>query len=165
MLRNIFISLIGLMLLCGCSDSPKGFPKVVSCQITVTRGSTPIDEVDVTLEPTTPVSSILFFGKTDSQGVCNVATTFANHSKNGVPEGIYKVILVKEPPVEETKTQEELGKMSRSEIDAYRAQIKKKRDALPRIIPTVLTQSSSTPLKIDVTSSGATLAVNLDEYK
>ncbi|MDR1383640.1 MAG: hypothetical protein LBJ67_07325 [Planctomycetaceae bacterium] len=153
----------------GCSDAPKGFPKVVSCKITVVQGTKPLNEVDVILLPSSPMNSTMFFGKTDQSGHCQVATTFANYRKNGVPKGTYKVVLDKRPEIELTQTEEhaccaESHSMSRDSLK-WQAEIQKQRKKHPQIIPDILTQSSSTPLTLDVSSNGATLAVNLDEYQ
>ncbi|MDR1492579.1 MAG: hypothetical protein LBT05_07645 [Planctomycetaceae bacterium] len=153
----------------GCSDAPKGFPKVVPCKVIVMQGTKPLHEVDVTLLPSSPRNSTMFFGKTDPSGNCQVATTFANYRKNGVPEGTYKVVLDKRPELELTQTEEhaccaDAHSMSRDSLK-WQAEIQKQRKKYPKIIPDVLTQSSSTPLTLDVSRNGATLAVNLDEYK
>ena len=155
-----------LVLVVACSGStPKGFPKVAPCTITVLDGTTPIDDVEVTLSPETESSGTIFYGKTDTSGVCKVGTSFASHYKSGVPEGTYKVILVKEPFVEHTKTREEQNEMSRPELDAYRAQMKAKRDALPRIIPVPLTTAVKTPLTVSVQGKTTGLTVNVEEHK
>ena len=157
---------LSLVFIAGCTGSaPKGFPKVLPCQVTVLDGTTPIAGVEVTLQATTASSGTVFFGKTDASGVCKVGTSFANYYKEGVPEGNYKVVLVKEPVVEDTKTREEQNAMTRPELDAYRAQMKTKRDALPRIVPTPLTTALKTPLTIDVRGKTTVMTVNVAEHK
>ena len=157
---------LSLTLLVGCSGgTPAGFPKVVPCTITVLEGTTPIADVEVTLQAAAPSSGTVFFGKTNETGVCNVGTSFASHYKEGVPEGSYKVILVKEPIVEETKTREEQNAMSRPELDAYMNQMQAKRNALPRIIPVPLTTSEKTPLTVDVSGKTTELTVDVTQYK
>ncbi|MDR1959753.1 MAG: hypothetical protein LBQ54_12045 [Planctomycetaceae bacterium] len=165
--ERFFVLLTCLLSLsfCGCSDSPKGFPKVVPCQIIVLRGTTPVADVEVSLKPVTPVDSIVFFGKTDSTGVCQVRTTYASYSKPGVPEGTYKVILVKEPFVEHTKTEEERHAMTQPQLNEYTKQMKNRQAALPKMIPPKLTKTDTTPLKIDVAGKQTGLSVNLEEYK
>jgi hypothetical protein len=128
-------------------------------------GTTPIADVEVTLQATTDSSGMVFFGKTDTTGICKVGTSFANYHKEGIPEGSYKVILVKEPYVEDTKTRDEQFAMSRPELDAYRAQIKAKRDALPRIIPVSLTTNTKTTLTLSVSGRKAELTVNVADHK
>jgi len=155
-----------LVLAAGCSGgAPKGFPKVVPCSITVLDGTTPIDDVEVTLRAETESNGMIFYGKTNASGVCKVGTSFASFYKEGVPEGNYKVMLVKEPVVEDTKTREEQNAMSRPELDAYRAQMKTKRDALPRIIPVPLTTAARTPLTVNVQGKTTALTVNVAEHK
>ena len=155
-----------LLLFSGCpGGAPKGFPKVIPCKITVLDGTAPIADVEVSLYATTPASGMVFYGKTDASGFCNVGTTFANYYKKGVPEGEYQVVLVKEPHVEDTKTREELGEMSRSELDAYRKQMQDKRDALPKIIPEALTTSAKTPLTLNASGKATELTVNVAEHK
>ena len=163
----LFSLCLSLTFLIGCSGgTPQGFPKVVSCTITVLDGTAPIADVEVTLQAAAPLSGAVFYGKTDEAGVCKVGTSFANHYKEGIPEGSYKVILVKEPFVEEIKTKEERGAMSsRAEVDAYRKQMQAKRDALPRIIPVSLTTAAKTPLTVDVSGNTTELTVDVTQYK
>lgn len=157
---------ISLIFAVSCSGgAPKGFPKVLPCSITVLDGTTPIADVEVTLRAASDSPGMVFYGKTDSSGVCKVGTTFANHYKEGIPEGNYKVILVKEPFVEETKTQEEQMAMTRPELDAYRAQMQAKRDALPKIIPVALTTAEKTTLTVNVQGKTTELTVNVAEFK
>jgi len=145
-----FLACLPLILQIGCTGgTPKGFPKVVPCDITVLDGTTPIADVEIVLQATAASEGLVFFGKTDGSGVCKVGTSFANHYKEGVPEGSYKIILTKEPFVEDTKTREEQNEMSRTDLDAYKAQMQAKRDALPKIIPDALT-TANTPLTIAV---------------
>ncbi|MCL2622361.1 MAG: hypothetical protein FWD31_01740 [Planctomycetaceae bacterium] len=168
LIRHSLVVLVCLavFLFSGCSGgTPKGFPKVVSCQVAVVDGTTPIADVEVSLYPSAPTSGMVFFGKTDALGVCKVGTSFANYYKEGVPEGNYKVVLVKEPRVEDTKTREEQNAMSRPELDAYRKQMQDKRDALPRIIPVSLTTSANTTLTLDVSGKDTQLDVNVAEHK
>ena len=67
--------------------------------------------------------------------------------------------------MEDMKTREERNEMTRPEPDAYRKQMKAKRDALPRIIPTSLTTNAKTPLTLDVSGKEAELSVNVAEHK
>ena len=161
----LFVLCLSLTLLIGCSGTPQGFPKVVPCTVTVLDGTSPIVDVEVTLQAATPSGGAVFYGQTNETGVCKVGTLFASHYKAGVPEGSYKVVLVKEPFVEETKTREEQGAMSRSELDAYRKQMRAKRDALPRIIPVALTAIAKTPLTIDVSGKMTELTIDVAQYK
>ncbi|MCL2118426.1 MAG: hypothetical protein FWH27_08385 [Planctomycetaceae bacterium] len=155
-----------LVLFSGCpGGTPKGFPKVIPCKITVLDGTTPIADVEVSLYATSPASGMVFYGKTDASGLCKVGTSFANFFKEGVPEGSYKVVLVKEPFVEDTKTREEQNEMPRPELDAYRKQMQDKRDALPKIIPVALTTNAKTTLTLNVSGKVAELTVNVAEHK
>ena len=161
----ILLVCLSLLLFPGCSKEPKGFPKVIPCTVTVLDGTTPITGVEVSLYSSTPTNGMIFYGKTDTSGVCKVGTAFASFYKEGVPEGNYKVVLVKEPFVEDTKTPEEQSVMSRQEADAYQKQMQDKRDALPRIIPVPLTTNAKTTLSLDVSGKGTKLSVNLAEHK
>ena len=162
----LFSLCLSLTLLIGCSGgTPQSFPKVVPCTITVVDGTTPIADVEVTLQSVTPSSGMVFFGKTNDAGVCKAGTSFANHYKEGVPEGSYKVILVKEPFVDETKTIEEQNAMARPELEAYRKQMQAKRDALPKIVPMPLTTGEKTPLTVDVSGKTTELTVDVTQYK
>lgn len=161
----LFVCLF-LVFIAGCTGgAPKDFPKVVPCQVTVLDDTNPIADVEVSLYASNPISGCSFFGKTDDSGVCKVGTSFANYYKKGVPEGNYKVVLIKEPFVEDTKSREEQNAMARPELDAYRAQMKAKKDALPRIIPAPLTTAATTPLTINVQGKTTAMTINLPEHK
>ena len=162
-----FLTCFSVALSVGCSGgAPKGFPQVIPCTVTVLDGTTPIADVEVTLQATSASSGMVFFGKTDASGVCKVGTSYANYFKEGVPAGNYKVILAKEPFVEEMKTREEQEAMTtKAEVDAYRKQMQAKRDALPRVIPVSLTTNGTTPLTLDVSGKRAELTVNVGEHK
>jgi len=157
---------LSLTLLLGCSGgTPQGFPKVVPCTITILDGTTPIADVEVTLQAAAASNGAVFYGKTDDTGLCKVGTSFASHYKEGVPEGNYKVILVKEPLMEDTKTRDEQNAMSRSELDAYRKQMQDKRNALPKIIPVDLTSGTKTPLTLDVSGKTTELTIDVSQHK
>ena len=161
----VILACLSFVIFSGCSRTPKGFPKVFPCRITVVDGTTPIADVEVSLLATTPSDGMVFFGKTDVSGVCKVGTTHVNCHKKGVPEGSYKVVLVKEPFVEDTKTREEQNAMSRDELDAYRKQMQDKRNVLPRIIPDLMTSNEKTPLTLDVNGKGVEMTVNVAEHQ
>lgn len=159
--RGLIPASMILLLFVGCSGAPSGFPKVLPCSVTVLDGTTPIADVEVTLQSETAQKGLVFFGKTDASGVCKVGTTFQNYYKKGVPEGSYKVILIKEPYVEDTIPREEQLEMSRGALDAYRKSMQAKRDALPRIIPVSMTSASTTPLEMSVNGKNSQLEVNV----
>lgn len=149
----------------GCSGKPSGFPKVSPCEITVTDGAEPIADVDVALIPSTPISGVIAGGKTDATGKCVVATTFANFSAPGAPDGSFSVTLRKDPtPTKPALTIEEMADMDRSEIDKYN----KERDAeiqkMPKIIPPNLTSAQTTPVKVNVPGDSA-VSVDVSQYR
>ena len=77
----------------GCSRGvPKGFPSLHPCVITVSQDGTPLAEASVLLKPLQE-SAMSASGITDEKGVAvmKVQATF-----DGVPEGKYKVMIVKQ---------------------------------------------------------------------
>ena len=156
MKRQFFLFVVAatcLSLACGCSGKPSGFPSVKPCKIVVTNGSEPIADVDVALIPAQPISGTIIGGKTDAQGVCVVQTTFANFAAKGSPQGEFTVTLRKDPtPETPALTVEQMGEMSRGDIDKYN----KERDAeiasMPKIIPPPLTSMQTSPVKVNVPS-------------
>ena len=70
-MKNLYCAALialSLAVVVGCSGKPKGFPKTSSCEIVVVDGGAPIEGVEVSLYPETPISGVIVGGKTDASG-------------------------------------------------------------------------------------------------
>lgn len=149
----------------GCSGKPAGFPKVSSCAITVTDGGAPIDGVEIALIPAEVMSGVIVGGTTDANGVCVVNTVFANYSAPGAPQGEFSVTLKKLPEVDMPElTPEQMGEMSRGDIDKYHKERDAKIAAAPKIVPPALTSFQTSPIKVNLPGDAA-VTVDLAQYK
>lgn len=151
--------------LSGCGEKvPEGFPKTVSCQVTVTDGGSPIEGASVGLIPDKPMNSIVVGGNTDSAGKAIIRTMQGEYSHLGAPEGSYTVTIAKTLPVDmPTLTDDEFYKQTAQQKAARDKEYKEKLEKA-RVVPEVLNTSKS-PLKLDVGSTGGTLEVDIKEYK
>ncbi len=168
-MKNTFLTAftvaIAVVALVGCSGKPKGFPSVKKCEITVVDGGAGVEGVEIALIPASPISGVIVGGKTDSTGKCVVQTTFANFSAPGAPAGEFGVTLRKDPvPSTPELTVEQMGEMSRGEIDDYNAERQAEIDGMEKIVPADLTSVQTTPIKVNVPADSA-VTVDLAQYK
>ena len=166
MARNKLLILFGIaaVFTASCSKVPEGMPKTYPCTIKVIKDSAPVDGANIVLYPENPLADLISSGVTDASGNAKIVSLYKNYQGKGVPEGSYKMTITKLPFVEHTKTPHEIASMSPGDQIAYEKEFLAKRDALPKIVPDALTNVEDTPLKVDVTSSGSVLEVNLSEY-
>ncbi len=141
----------------GCSGKPSGFPKVKPCVITVTNGTEPIEGVEVALSPDETMSGVIVGGKTDAEGKCVVNTVFANYSAPGAPEGSYTVTFKKLPDLDDMPelTAEQMGTMSRGDIDKYYKERDAKIKAAPQIVSPEFTSFQTSPVKVNIPADSA----------
>jgi hypothetical protein len=155
-----------LLFLLGCSgvSVPQNFPATSSCQITITNGTTPLAGVVVTLFPDAPLPNIVVEGTTNSSGIALIRTKQGDYSKEGVPNGEYKIRLIEVidtgiPPLTST---EEMH-MTQRQREARQKEIDSKTDSL-RIIPKKLASITTTPLKLTI-SGETSLEIDVSTYK
>ena len=144
--------ILALLCLLGCGKKrPEGLEQIYPCNITVTKGGTPLADARVVLHSKTGVG-FTFAGMTNSQGKTEIISEF---DFKGVPAGNYGVAIIKSPenPVKK-KSQEELNAMTMEEGQAYFAQYHAAAGKLEKVIPDHLTVPSASPLEIAVTESG-----------
>ncbi|MDR2756430.1 MAG: hypothetical protein LBC20_12045 [Planctomycetaceae bacterium] len=142
------ITLIATIILfsVGCDHPPSGFPDVVPVVVEIVDNSVPIENVNVVLTPTTSVENIVCGGKSDLTGRVPLFTSWASYRKSGVPKGEYRITLIEEISVPQTKTMEEYKAMSESEQLAYDKERTKQILAIPRKIPAELSDVMETPI-------------------
>ncbi len=166
-MKNLYCAALvalSLAVVVGCSGKPSGFPKTSSCEIVVVDGGAPIEGVEVSLIPETPISGVIVGGKTDASGKCVVQTTFANFVAPGAPEGSFVVTLRKDPvPSMPELTIEQMTEMSRGEVDKYNADREEEIANMPQIIPVALKTKDASPLKVAVPGEKTT-TIDVAEY-
>ncbi|MDR3197252.1 MAG: hypothetical protein LBU34_05225 [Planctomycetaceae bacterium] len=145
-MTRIFITIVSLSCFCGCGEKqPDGFPPLHSVTISIKENAVPLENVNVAFyneDGSIPQWSI--GGVTDAKGITQLKT-YGKY--DGVPEGIYKVVLSKQ----ERKNAPEApapGSL-REEFDVYEEQMIK----YPAIesIPKEYTSANTTTLTVTVT--------------
>jgi hypothetical protein len=149
---------------CGGVSVPQNFPPTSPCQIKITNGAFPLSGVAVNLFLDAPLPNTVVEGTTNSSGIALMQTKQGDYSKEGVPNGEYKVRLVEVidtgiPPL----SLAEQMKLTSQQFKARQKEIDSKTDSL-RIIPKKLTSITTTPLKLTV-SGETSLEIDVSTYK
>ncbi len=89
-----FVAVTCMVLLAACArpDKPDGFPKTVSCVITITQEGQPLALASVQLTPADGQRDWMCRAMTDEQGV---ATMHTYGRYEGAPLGKFKVVVTK----------------------------------------------------------------------
>lgn len=149
----------------GCGKAaPEGFPELQPFTVKVVDGGKGIEGVQVSLANLDPKGVGSVAGKTNSSGVATMKTTFKNHTADGAPTGEFRVICIKDPVVEDWKTDDEIAKMSPGEREAYGKEKDAKRDEMPREVPKTLSLYDQTPVQTTVSAGGGEFVVDVAEY-
>lgn len=167
---QVIVLLLAVSLLPGCGKSrPKDMPQVYPVNITITDGSTPLDKATVILVPNDPTSqlrpnNLVVGGTTDADGKVLLNTTMGTYAEKGAPLGKYKVTIQKDQPVIQTLSDEELQKMDMGARLEHSRKLMAERDAKPKLVPELLTQSRTSPLVIEVKEKDTVLDVDISEH-
>jgi hypothetical protein len=158
------LTIVSFLSGCGGVPVPKNFPETSPCQIKITNGTSPLVGVDVNLFPDAPLPNIVVEGTTNSSGIALIRTKQGDYSKEGVPNGEYKIRLVEVvdtglPPL----SLKERKNMTPPQLAARQKEIELKTDLL-RIIPKKLASIIVTPLKLTV-SGETSLEIDVSTYK
>jgi len=151
----------------GCgAKAPEGFPEVVPCTVTVTNSGAGLDGASVTLNPAegTAAGSYVCTGTTDASGKTDIKTVWGTYSAKGVPAGSYKVTIIRDIPLNETMTKDELAHLNPTELQEHMAELEAERDAQGQIVPAALKSLTETPLTLSVEAGGGSLSVELTDY-
>jgi len=138
----------------GCGGKPGDVPPLLSCQITVTNGPTPIAGAEVVLGLTSDSLSCSMAGTTNSSGVATIYTKRLAWQGGGVPAGNYIVTVTKFPKLEDGLPLEEFHKLEPIEQERYQAEQQRKYDALPREVPLELGEFDKSPYRLTVAKGG-----------
>ena len=158
--------LLTTIISCNRNTLPPDVPEIAPCVITILKGGKPISDATVSLSRTENHGGWTVYGLTNSSGVAQIITAAGNATARGAPIGDYTVTVQKEPPRPEgDKTPEEIRQMGREELGAYQEKLRAKRDALPREVPNIFYNNTTTPVTLKVEpKTGATVTVELNDY-
>ncbi|MDR1140196.1 MAG: hypothetical protein LBL62_00790 [Planctomycetaceae bacterium] len=104
-------------------------------------------------------------GFTDNNGVAKLTTSVNTYSKSGIPPAAYKVIITYVPKAPSELSNEQLGKMSIEEVNAYREKVATEIAAMPTIVPAEWNVIESTPIKITVPEKGGIITIEITNPK
>lgn len=153
LLLILCVAMLATFTACG-PKVPPGMPKTIPCYVTVVKGSEPIADAQIILY-TEAGGSLTVCGTTDASGRADISTILATYVGKGAPAGEYKVTVLKEVPIEHTKTPEQIEKMTPPEAEKYEMEMQKQRDSKPRIVPKAFTEKATTPFSVTVTPESA----------
>jgi hypothetical protein len=163
-MKNYYILILlfsGLLFgIAGCGK-PANMPKLFPCQITVTDGGTPVGGVRVSMADESSGESWSINGITDSSGVAKMSTTYTNYTASGVPQGMFKIAIDKDPP--NLPPQNVTDDMNEQQADAAMKKWEAEVDKI-RIIPKNLVFISTTPITLEVKEK-CNLEINIADYK
>jgi len=168
--KILFMLVLAVFLFSGCGKSrPKDMPNVYPVNITITDGTTPLDGATVILVADAAMAesrpaNLVVGGTTDSTGKVDLRTTMGTYSEKGAPLGQYKVTIQKDQPIVQTVSDDELQKMDMGERLAHSRKLMAERDAKPKLVPVPLTQSSTTPLRLEVKEKDTALEVDVTQF-
>ena len=169
--QNKLIVVIGCLVLMltlpGCgTGKPKDIPALHPATVIVKDGATPISDARVGLVFSgSSTGSWNIAGSTDASGVAKLSTMQGDWKGSGVPAGEYVVFVTKAPEIKFDPIPEEMENDERAK-QAVLAERQKQIDALPKIIPSVLTIATTSPLKMTVAAgTKAELTVDVSEHK
>ena len=132
---------------CGGAKVPKDFPKTLPFTITVVDAGKPIEGVIIRLSTTTSPNWTAS-GVTNASGVAELQTISGSYSRKGVPEGSYKVVMVKPLEVDPAllgPVPEDLpGQV------AYTAKLKEIQSQMTPEVPLVYSMDNTTPVSIEI---------------
>ncbi|WP_150122490.1 hypothetical protein [Rhodopirellula islandica] len=140
----------------GCGDSrPEGMPETYPASITITQDGVPLADATVVLYPED--SSLTRWpvgGTTDEQGTAALVTST---QYEGAPEGHFKVIVSKNVTEGDPYPKHPGQGATRDEINEYDRALKTGTFEVYKVVAKEYRTAGTTPLKVEVTSSGENL--------
>ena len=140
----------------GCAQKPPpGLPPLVSCKVKVHDNGRPLANIGVSLERTEGQSWGLN-GVTDSKGIAIAKTVAGSFNASGLPAGSYRITLserIELPPELIDDNDPKMLAKQQKYLNEHRT------------LPTILCDSSKTPLELVVTESGGELDVDIAKFK
>ncbi|MDR1289648.1 MAG: hypothetical protein LBK06_00455 [Planctomycetaceae bacterium] len=165
-------SLQSLVIVCfllgtSCSSQvvPAGFPqKLVAFEVKLLNEGKPVQGATVAMVTETAMT-YNSVGFTDSNGIAKLTTSVNTYRKSGIPPAAYKAIITYTPKTPSELPNEQFGKMSNAEIDAYWKKIDAERATMPKVVPTEWGRIESTPIKITVPEKGGNVTIEITDSK
>jgi hypothetical protein len=158
-----FIIIVALFI-CGCNGKPADVPQLFPCKVIVTKDMVPVKDAHVVLGSTNDSSLCAVSGITDSSGVAKIHTSRLGWQGNGAPVGEYIVIVSKEPKLEDSLSTQEYQKLDPLEQERYQLEQQRKYNTLPREIPAMISDVSTSPYRLTVKQNGENV-LNIDITK
>jgi hypothetical protein len=142
--------LLFTLFICSCNGKPADVPQLFPCKVTVTKDTVPVKDAHVVLGSTNDSSLCAVSGITDSSGVAKIHTSRLGWQGNGAPAGEYIITISKEPKLEDGLSTQEYQKLDPLEQERYQSEQQRKYDALPREIPAMISDVSTSPYRLNV---------------
>ena len=160
-MKHLYFLLI--VLLVGCSQRPAGMPNTFPCNITIVNGGTPQIDYNVGLYALDGNGSLSIMANTNSSGVAEIKTRFADYTAKGAPAGTYKVTVEKLANLPPDGV--DVTRMSEDEKSDYLVKRMAEAEKL-RVVPVQFTSASTTPFEIKLEPGGAKAwTFDLKEYQ
>ncbi|MDR1477307.1 MAG: hypothetical protein LBJ00_00015 [Planctomycetaceae bacterium] len=161
------IMIVFILFAVGCSSQkvPEEFPqKLVDFNIKLLNEGKPVQNAALAMVSES-AAAYNVVGFTDNSGVAKFETSVNTYKKIGVPPTAYKVIITYTPKVASELSNEQLGKMSIDEVNAYREKVEAEIAAMPKIVPAEWGNLESTPVKITVPENGGNITIEITDSK
>ena len=151
-----------VLILIGCNNRPTEMPNTIPCQITIVNDGTPQVAYEVGLHALGGNGALSIHAKTNSSGIAEIRTQFANYIAKGAPAGTYKVTVEKHIALSDDGV--DTSRFSEEEEQTYFAKRAAEAEK-QRVVPVQLTRSSTTPFEITLEPGGKSHWVfDLKEY-
>ncbi|MDR3198120.1 MAG: hypothetical protein LBU34_09665 [Planctomycetaceae bacterium] len=168
LLLPAFVCLLWLTICIGCNKVtvPDELKNLCPVTIAVIDGHQPVEGVTVRLVSKEPRGVFASNGITDSKGIAKLRSSRGSYTGNGVPAGIYSVVLLKTVDFTEelmpTEADQNLSPSALAKKQSKQEEFLEKN----RIIPKILEASNSSPIEITVTNkTDVTMEIDLSKYK
>lgn len=149
MKNTLLIPLLIILVSAGCNRKPDNVPTIFPCSVSVTNGTTPVNDVFIVFAPETGGTEWSIAGTTNASGKATIRTSRLGWQGDGAPAGTYRVSLSKTPTVPGISP-EEYQRLPAEEQEMYNIEQEKKREKLPREIPKYLSDFTLSPFQITV---------------
>jgi hypothetical protein len=151
----------------GCQKRlPDSFPtNLVPFEVKLTHNGLPVQGAAVSFFLEGGNSSYLVTAFTNTSGIAKMETTMNIFSKSGVPSGGYAAVISHIPEPPSKRSDDELRKLSKEEIDAYVEKINAEIAAMPHPVPKEWEDLQTTPIKITVPEKGGSVTIEITDSK
>ena len=157
-----------LLTYCGCSgvggQVPTELRNLVPASVTVTNGDQPMAGIQVVLLTKTG-GAYACNGVTDVNGMAQIQSSRSSYTRKGAPAGTYTVVLSESIEVPENLLSQESDQDLPPAAQAEKARKLEEFLSKNQVVPSALTTGAS-PIELVVAErTGATLTVDVTQYK